>query len=174
MSTPRLDEPPRTPIRAISSKISTKLTPSLPSPTETYDPLVKTVFRHRLQLSLSVSAAYTYVVINAWTLWQAGGIAKVGLWGALWLLISPRTICTTFVAWMIMAVPVTVFRKLFLTCTYRLTGPHEVCSNSPLQPIAQPCRLRGVLSKSRFRNSAPGSRPWYTSYPQYMCFFCSL
>jgi nucleoporin NDC1 len=111
---------PRTPIRAISSKISTKSTPSLPSPTECYEPQVKTVFRHRLQISLLVSAAYTYAVINAWALFQAGGIAKVGLWGALWLLINPRTMCTTLVAWTIMAVPVTLLRRLFLTCMYRV------------------------------------------------------
>ena len=110
---------PRTPIRAISSNISTKSTPSLPSPTECYEPHLKTVFRHRLQISLFVSATYTYAVINVWTLWQAGGIANVGLWGALWLLMNPRTICTTIVAWTVMAVPVTLLRKLFLSCVYR-------------------------------------------------------
>ena len=109
---------PRTPIRAISSKISSKSTPLLPSPTEVYEPHVKTVFRHRLQTSLSLSAAYTSAIVNAWTFWQAGGIAKVGLWGVVWLLINPRNICTNIMAWTIMAVPVTVLRKMFLTCTY--------------------------------------------------------
>jgi len=118
----QIPTPPRTPIRAILSNISTKSTPSLPSPTECYEPLVKAVFRHRLQISLLVSAACTYAITDIWTLWQAGGTANVGLWGVLWLLIGPRTVCMTIVAWTVMATPVTLLRKLFLTCMYRAVG----------------------------------------------------
>lgn len=115
----------RTPIKAISSKISTKSTPSLPPPSHTYEPHLKAVLRNRLKRSLSVSAAYTYALINTWTLWQVGGTAKVSLWGALWLLISPRTMCITLVVWTIMALPVTVLRKLFLTCMCLCSTPER-------------------------------------------------
>ncbi len=104
-------------IRAVSSKNFTKSAPALAPAADTYEPLVKALFRHRLQASLFHSAIYAYIVINLWTLWQAGGFAGVGFWGALWIPINPWTLSMTLLAWTSMAVPVTVLRKALLTRT---------------------------------------------------------
>jgi len=104
-----------TPIRAISSKISVGPTSSGPPSSDAYERLVKALFRHRLEFSLILSAAYTYALVNAWTLWQAGGFAKMGLWGAVWLPVNLWTICITLLVWLTLPVPVVVLRKAFLT-----------------------------------------------------------
>ncbi len=76
------------------------------------------MFRHRLEFSLFLSAAYTYILVNAWTLWQGGGFAKMGLWGAVWLPVNLWTISITLLVWVTLPVPVVVLRKAFLTRRY--------------------------------------------------------
>lgn len=115
-----LNGTPKPLIRAVSSKFFIKSAPSLPPPVDSYEPLVKALFRHRLQVSLFHSAIYVYIVINLWTLWQAGGFPKVGFWGALWIPINPWTLSMTLLAWTSIAVPVAVLRKAFLTRTVPL------------------------------------------------------
>jgi len=115
-----LNGTPKPLIRAVSSKFFIKSAPSLPPPADSYEPLVKALFRHRLQVSLFHSAIYVYIVVNLWTLWQAGGFVKVGFWGALWIPINPWTLSMTLLAWTSIAVPVAVLRKAFLTRTVPL------------------------------------------------------
>ncbi|KAF9524907.1 nucleoporin protein Ndc1-Nup [Crepidotus variabilis] len=104
-----------TPIRAINSKISARSAPSLPAPSASYEPLVKALFRQRLQLGLLLSGASVVIVVNAWNLWQAGGIAVVGFWGAFWMPLRPWTMSLAFLTWASVAIPIIILRKTFLT-----------------------------------------------------------
>lgn len=109
-----------TPVRAISSKISARPASLGPPPPDSYERFVKAVFRHRLEFSLFLSAAYTYVLVNIWTLWQAGGFVRVGFWRAVWFPINPWTICMSSLVWVTLSVPIAMLRKAFLTRMYCL------------------------------------------------------
>jgi len=104
-----------TPIRAIASTIASRSSPPLPPPSQSYEPLVKALFRYRLRYTLSLSALVTSFFINAWTVWQLGGTVRTGFWGALYTPLSPPTLLMTFLTWAAVALPITVLRKVFLT-----------------------------------------------------------
>ena len=116
MSTATLNPSPRhaTPIRAVTSVVG-RLTPALPPSDQSYDPLIKSLFRSRLRYMLLLSASSTWCVISCWTWWQSGGVLRAGLWAEIVLLFGPLTLFNTAVNWAMVALPVIILHKVFLT-----------------------------------------------------------
>ena len=104
-----------TPIRAITSQIASRSTPTLPPSNQSYEPLIKSLFRGRLRYMLLLSASSTWCAINCWTWWQSGGILWAGPWATIVLLFGPLTLFTTALNWAMVALPVIVLHKVFLT-----------------------------------------------------------
>lgn len=104
-----------TPIRAITSQIAGRSTPTLPPSNQSYEPLIKSLFRSRLRYMLLLSASSTWCTINCWTWWQSGGVLKAGPWAAIVLLFGPLTLFNTALNWAMVALPVIVLHKVFLT-----------------------------------------------------------
>ncbi|KAH9918053.1 nucleoporin protein Ndc1-Nup [Fomitopsis serialis] len=109
---------PSTPMRAITSTLSTRSAPAVPPATQTYEPLVKGVLRHRLLYNiLAPSLLYSWALANVWSNWSQGGFAHLGLWGSLVDCISPLTLTQAAFIWLLGVVPALVVRNRFLTAT---------------------------------------------------------
>jgi nucleoporin NDC1 len=104
-----------TPVRAIVSTISSRSTPTIPPANQSYEPLVKNLFRHRLRLILLLSIVATWAIESVWMWWQAGGRQSLGIMGSLTCPFSPWVLVRTLVSWSAVALPVVVLRKVFLT-----------------------------------------------------------
>ena len=117
MSTTANPSSPRhaTPIGAITSRLVGRSTLALPPSDQSYEPLVKSLFRSRLRYMLLLSASSTWFVISCWTWWQSGGVFRAGPWATIFLLFGPLTLFNTAVNWVMVALPVIVLHKVFLT-----------------------------------------------------------
>ena len=105
-----------TPTRAIHSTLTARASPSIPPATQTYEPLVKAVLRHRLIYSIfSYSAGLSWVLTVVWTTWDQGGLSNIGLVGMLYNMVSPSVWVFAALNWAIGALPVVILRKLYLT-----------------------------------------------------------
>jgi hypothetical protein len=102
------------PIGAITSRLVGRSTLELPPSDQSYEPLVKSLFRNRLRYMLLLSASSTWCVISCWTWWQSGGVLKAP-WTAIVLLFGPLTLFNTALNWAMVALPVIVLHKVFLT-----------------------------------------------------------
>ena len=114
-TTPNPSSPRHAPIGAITSRLVGRSTLTLPPSDQSYEPLVKSLFRSRLRYMLLLSASSTWSVISCWTWWQSGGVLRAGLWAAIVLLFGPLTLFITAVNWAMVALPVIVLHKVFLT-----------------------------------------------------------
>jgi nucleoporin NDC1 len=103
------------PIGAITSRLVGRSTLTLPPSDQSYEPLIKSLFRTRLRYMLLISASSTWFVISCWTWWQSGGVLRAGPWAAMVLLFGPLTLLNTAVNWAMVALPVIVLHKIFLT-----------------------------------------------------------
>jgi len=101
-----------TPVRAISSKIGSKSSPLIPPASQSYDPLVKSVLRHRLSHIFLYSALLSWLIGSSWTIWKSGG---VGLSRVIIAPFLPLTLVSTLMTWLSTALPVVVLRKVFFT-----------------------------------------------------------
>ncbi|KAH9476277.1 Nucleoporin NDC1 [Psilocybe cubensis] len=101
---------PMTPVRAITSTISTRSTPSVPPATEAYEPLLKSLFQHRLKFVLLFTAAVTWLIDGFWAWWQLG---SPKIWVIATLPLSPWIVFLAL-SWFTVALPTTVLRKVFL------------------------------------------------------------
>jgi len=111
-----------TPLRAIPSALTNKASLSIPSPTQTYEPLVKSILRQRLTSGiLLLSAAFCWLETIIWSIWGLGGVGKLGLAQIFLLPIKPWLLAVVFAHWLSVAVPVVVLRKTYLTCTFSKT-----------------------------------------------------
>ena len=107
---------PSTPIRAITSTLSLRSAPSIPPPSQTYEPLVKVVLRHRLLSQIFLySSISTWAIVSLYSSWARGGPSNLGLVGFLVNPLSPLTLIFAITTWGIGVLPVIVFRKLYLT-----------------------------------------------------------
>ena len=103
------------PIGAITSRLVGRSTLTIPPSDQSYEPLVKSLFRSRLRYMLLLSASSTWCVISCWTWWQSGGMLRAGPWAAIVLLFGPLTLFNTAVNWAMVALPVIVLHKVYLT-----------------------------------------------------------
>ncbi|PPR04189.1 hypothetical protein CVT24_010737 [Panaeolus cyanescens] len=105
---------PKTPIRAITSKLSTTASPSIASADQSYEPLLKSLFVHRLKFVFLRSALVAWVVYVTWACWMS---ESEGIMGNIWVPLKPWTLIYSGLAWFSLAVPAVVLRKVFLTDT---------------------------------------------------------
>ena len=107
------------PVRAITSTISARASPSVPPASQTYEPLARAVLRRRLlyhilpQSSLTVWASTTF-----WVTWHAGGVSTLTLSKLLVIPFLPTTLLVTFLVWAFGVLPIIVLRKSRLTGEY--------------------------------------------------------
>lgn len=107
-----------TSVRVLPSTLALRASPAVPSASQTYEPLVKAVLRHRLLVRIfATSAVFSWVLVILATTVRQGGLRSHGLVGILLSPILPRTLALTFVVWLLTAVPVVVMRKASLTGT---------------------------------------------------------
>ena len=115
------------PIGAITSRLVGGSTLGPPPFDQSYEFLVKSLFRIRLRYMLLLSASSTWCVISCWTWWQSGGVLKAGPWAAIVLLFGPLTLFNTAVNWAMVALPVIVLHKVFLTGEWLNHRPTYFC-----------------------------------------------
>lgn len=106
-----------TPLRALPSNLASRAAPTVPPATQTYEPLVKSVLRHRLLSRIfAVSAVFTWGIVIVASTWRQG-LSNLGVMGVLLNPIYPRTVALALTIWLVSVVPIIVMRKAFLTCT---------------------------------------------------------
>ncbi|PFH45653.1 hypothetical protein AMATHDRAFT_8848 [Amanita thiersii Skay4041] len=124
-----------TPIRAITSSLTSRPAPSIPPSSQSYEPLVKYVLQQRLLRNIFVgSGAVCWAQSALWTLWNAGGAEQLGT-RSLFVPFWPSTLLFACVTWLTAALPAIVIRKTYLTLK----------SNPAASPAAA---VRTALSKS--------------------------
>lgn len=138
-------------VRAITSTLSARSSPSVPPASQTYEPLARAVLRRRLlyyilpQSSLTVWASTTF-----WMTWHAGGISALSLSKLLVIPFLPTTLLVAFLVWAIGVLPIIVLRKSHLTgerCEHaklKFLGSHLVfcsCLRTLLFPLTA-CQSR--------------------------------
>ncbi|OBZ78331.1 hypothetical protein A0H81_01680 [Grifola frondosa] len=123
---------PLTPIRALPSSLSARSVPSIPAATETFEPLVKAVLRHRLLYKIFLqSAVFSWLLTVTWILWGRGGVSYVGWAGTLALPVMPSTLACTLATWCLGVLPIVVLRKVYLSVTPNAaTSPSNMFHNA--------------------------------------------
>ncbi|KAI0083890.1 nucleoporin protein Ndc1-Nup [Irpex rosettiformis] len=123
-----------TAVRALPSTLALRATPTVPSATQAYEPLVKSVLRHRLLLRIFASSAvFSWAVVALATTVRQGGLRSLGLVGLLLNPILPRTLVLAFVIWLLSAVPVVVMRKRSLTAIPTFAASPAMLFNSAVR-----------------------------------------
>lgn len=131
-----------TPIRAISSAIGARSSPTIPPAVHIYEPLVKAVLRHRLVYSIfSYSACLSWTLTVAWTIWDQGGVANVGLSGFLYNLLSPSIWFLSAMNWATGVMPILILRKFYLT------GKNSSCFGLLWSPLVTLLSFHATLAK---------------------------
>lgn len=116
---------PKTPIRAKASTLVTRSSPSVPPASQSYEPVVKSALRYRLQRAGAQSAAVCWATQSIWMLWQRGGIHEIGFSGFLVTPFRPMTLLGTLVLWLATFAPIVGLRKLFLTGQFCSLGSRD-------------------------------------------------
>ena len=104
------------PIRAITSTLSTRAAPPVPPASQTYEPLARAVLRRRLLydiLPLSILPVWTSAIY--WKIWYSGGMSASGILNTLAIPIHPGTLLMTTIVWLFGVLPLIVLRKSQLT-----------------------------------------------------------
>jgi hypothetical protein len=108
--------PAPSPVRAITSTLSTRAAPSVPPASQTYEPLARAVLRRRLLydiLPLSILPVWTSAI--CWKMWNSGGMSASGILNTLIIPIHPGTLLMTTILWVFGVLPLIVLRKSQLT-----------------------------------------------------------
>jgi nucleoporin NDC1 len=139
---------PLQPVRAITSTLSARASPSVPPASQTYEPHARAVLRRRLlyhilpQSSLTVWASTSF-----WATWCAGGISALTLSKLLVMPFLPTTLLVTFLVWAFGVLPIIILRKSHLTGKYAkiaFLSPHLTscsCLRTFLVPLTA-CQSR--------------------------------
>ena len=104
------------PVRAITSTLSTRAAPPILPASQTYEPLARAVLRRRLLydiLPLSILPVWTSAI--CWKMWNSGGMSASGILNALAIPIHPGTFLMTTILWVFGVLPIIVLRKSQLT-----------------------------------------------------------
>ncbi|KAH8996770.1 nucleoporin protein Ndc1-Nup [Lactarius akahatsu] len=130
------------PVRAITSTLSARASPSVPPASQTYEPLARAVLRRRLLYHILPQSSLTAWASTAfWMTWHAGGISTLALPRLLVIPFLPTTLLVTFLVWAFGVLPIVVLRKSYLTA---VSAP----SSSPSQRVkiaySNPSTLRAL------------------------------
>jgi nucleoporin NDC1 len=119
MSTGSTTRPPTqlsSPSRAITSTLSARAAPSVPPPTQTYEPLARAVLRRRLLYDiLPLSILPVWAATMFWKTWNVGGMSALSVLKALIMPFLPSTLLVTIFVWAFGVLPIVVLRKSQLT-----------------------------------------------------------
>ena len=130
----RLGSSTTTPIRAITSSLSARSSAPVPAASQTYEPLLRAVLRHRLLYGIFLSSAiFEWAQTMLWIGWWRG----IGITQLPFLPFLPSTLAFTAFAWALGVVPVVVLRKA------RLTGEFELWSGDWIRCAPYCCTSTG-------------------------------
>jgi nucleoporin NDC1 len=104
------------PVRAITSTLSTRAAPTVPPASQTYEPLARAVLRRRLLydiLPMSILPVWTSAI--CWKMWNSGGMSTSGILNTVAIPIHPGTLLMTTIVWVFGVLPLIVLRKSQLT-----------------------------------------------------------
>jgi hypothetical protein len=139
------------PVRAITSTLSTRAAPPVPPAYQTYEPLARAVLRRRLLydiLPLSILPVWTSAI--CWKMWNSGRMSASGILNTLAIPIHPSTLLMTTILWVFGVLPLVILRKS------QLTGEsinNDLCIQSyVLQLFPLPPLLPPNASRSPFPN----------------------
>ncbi|KAG6888247.1 hypothetical protein C0992_009203 [Termitomyces sp. T32_za158] len=105
-----------TPVRAITTTLLTKSSPSVPSSSQNYEPIVKSILRTRLVGKVFLySLISSWIFTSIWSIWNSGGVSHLGLSGALFVSFGPWTLLIALLSWTTAALPAAVLRKVYLS-----------------------------------------------------------
>jgi nucleoporin NDC1 len=110
------NSPAPSPVRAITSTLSTRAAPPVPPASQTYEPLARAVLRRRLLydiLPLSILPVWTSAIF--WKMWNSGGMSASGILNTFVIPIHPGTLLMTTILWAFGVLPLIVLRKSQLT-----------------------------------------------------------
>ncbi|EIW56161.1 uncharacterized protein TRAVEDRAFT_172114 [Trametes versicolor FP-101664 SS1] len=120
-----------TPITAIRSTLLSRSAPSIPPASQTYEPLVKGVLRHRLYKIFLHSAIFCWALATIWMTWSASGRSGMGVKASLLLPIRPSTLAFAVATFAAGALPVVVLRKTHLVAAPTpATSPSKILSGA--------------------------------------------
>ncbi|KAF8638636.1 hypothetical protein AX17_002061 [Amanita inopinata Kibby_2008] len=105
---------PATPIRAITSSFTSRPAPSVPLPSQAYEPLVKHILQQRLIRNIFFcSGVVCWLQSTLWTIWSHGGIERLGS-RSLVAPFFPCTLVSAGATWLVAALPAVIVRKAYL------------------------------------------------------------
>ncbi|KAG2151633.1 nucleoporin protein Ndc1-Nup [Suillus bovinus] len=119
--------------RAITSTLTARLSPTVPSASQTYELLVRSALRQRLTHNIFVfSAAFTLVVSIL-----LGGEDETSAFARL---LSPGTWMMACLKWFVGVLPVIAMRKVYLTSAATpATSPAKILTNAISKPSTRRC-----------------------------------
>lgn len=143
--------PAPSPVRAITSTLSTRVASTVPPASQTYEPLARVVLRRRLLydiLPLSVLPVWTSAI--CWKMWNSGGMSASGILNTLAIPIHPGTLFMTTIVWVFGVLPLIVLRKSQLTSesiNKRSLNPNLPSTAVPTPSSSPSRRVKAALSK---------------------------
>ncbi|KAG1856374.1 nucleoporin protein Ndc1-Nup [Suillus subalutaceus] len=119
--------------RAITSTLTARLSPTVPSASQTYEPLVRSALRQRLIHNIfAFSVAFTLVVGIL-----LGGEDETSAFARL---LSPGTWTMACLKWFVGVLPVMAMRKIYLTSAATpATSPAKMLTNAIAKPSTRRC-----------------------------------
>ncbi|KAG9220169.1 hypothetical protein CCMSSC00406_0007136 [Pleurotus cornucopiae] len=125
-------------VHAIPSIFATKTTPTIPSASAGYEPLVKAVLQRRLVSEIFVySALFCWGAVFYWSIWGSGGL--------LHKLFASLLYASTF--WIVGALPSIILRKRYVTADSSVaSSPSKTVRRALCKPITFHALLTHVAS----------------------------
>ncbi|KAF7419215.1 hypothetical protein PC9H_001801 [Pleurotus ostreatus] len=125
-------------VHAIPSVFATKTTPTIPSASAGYDPLVKAVLQRRLVSEIFVySAFFCWGAAFCWSIWGSGGLVHK--------LFASLLYASTF--WIVGALPSIILRKRYVTADSSIANsPSKTVRQALCKPITFHALLTHVAS----------------------------
>ncbi|TCD63234.1 hypothetical protein EIP91_005819 [Steccherinum ochraceum] len=143
---------PGTPIRAITNSLSLRSTPAVPPASQTYEPLVKAVLRHRLVFRIFLfSSLFTWAMVVVYGVWIQGGITRLGAVGTVTSPIRPTALLLSVATWGLGVLPVLVLRKTYLAATPTVaSSPSQVFKAAISKTSTIPSLIAYIATSATF------------------------
>lgn len=105
-----------TPIKAITTVSTIRSTPLIPSASDGYEPIIKSILRQKfLHKVLIRSWLFTWSSTTLWAIWTSGGYKALGVQGILTAVLWPWTLMSALLFWTAGVLPSIVLHKVCLT-----------------------------------------------------------